>query len=389
MSRQERLAAVGQLAAGIAHDFNNILAVIVLYAQMGLQDKSLPTRLRSYIATISDQAHHAASLVQQILDFGRRAMLDPQPVNLVAFVTEQAALLARTLPDDIRVEIQAGASDADASDTPASIYVSADVTRLQQLVTNLVVNARDAMPEGGTLTMSVMRLTINEGDSAPLVEMAPGRWAKLEVRDTGSGMDADVQAHLFEPFFTTKGPGQGTGLGLAQVYGIVKQHHGHIQVHTAPGTGTTFEIYLPLLDRSPLPGDPERSQACTRGQGEVILVVEDNATVREAVVRTLEVLDYRTVEAANGQEALAVLERSPEDIALVLSDWVMPEMGGRALLQAMERRGIDLPVVFLSGHPANDELQTPQEHSFAGWLGKPPTIEALSAVLANTLVRSP
>lgn len=389
MSRQERLAAVGQLAAGIAHDFNNILAVIVLYAQMGLQDKSLPTRLRSYIATISDQAHHAASLVQQILDFGRRAMLDPQPVNLVAFVTEQAALLARTLPDDIRVEIQAGASDADASDTPASIYVSADVTRLQQLVTNLAINARDAMPEGGTLTMSVMRLTISEGDAAPLVEMAPGRWAKLEMRDTGSGMDADVQAHLFEPFFTTKGPGQGTGLGLAQVYGIVKQHHGHIQVHTAPGTGTAFDIYLPLLDRSPLPGDPERSQACTRGQGEVILVVEDNATVREAVVRTLEVLDYRTVEAANGQEALAVLERSPEDIALVLSDWVMPEMGGRALLQAMERRGIDLPVVFLSGHPANDELQTPQEHSFAGWLGKPPTIEALSAVLANTLVRSP
>ncbi len=184
MSRQERLAAVGQLAAGIAHDFNNILAVIVLYAQMGLQDKSLPTRLRSYIATIFDQAHHAASLVQQILDFGRRAMLDPQPVNLAAFVTEQAALLARTLPDDIRVEIQAGASDADASDTPASIYVSADVTRLQQLVTNLVVNARDAMPEGGTLTMSVMRLTISEGDAAPWSRWprAVGRNSKCAIR---------------------------------------------------------------------------------------------------------------------------------------------------------------------------------------------------------------
>ncbi|MHB1319902.1 MAG: GAF domain-containing protein, partial [Anaerolineae bacterium] len=201
LERQERLAAVGQLAAGIAHDFNNILAVIVLYAQMGLRDRALPDQFRTYIQTISEQAHHAASLVQQILDFGRRAMLDPQLIDLVAFVRAQAALLARTLPESIRIETAFGADE---------ITISADTTRFQQMITNLAVNARDAMPDGGVLHIGATPVRF-EGHRSPLPEMAPGTWVRLTVSDTGTGMTPDVRAHVFEPFFTTKDPGKGTG----------------------------------------------------------------------------------------------------------------------------------------------------------------------------------
>ncbi len=389
LRQQERLAVVGRLAAGIAHDFNNILAVIVLYAQMDADASDLPERFRPHVRTIVREAHHASALVQQILDFGRRAMLTPRAMDLVPFIEQQVELLARTLPESIRIVLHT---------TCDTTSVRADETRIQQLLTNLALNARDAMPEGGTLTIGVGELEIAHAAEAPLADMAQGRWVRLTVADTGTGMSPEVKAHLFEPFFTTKGPGKGSGLGLAQVYGIVKQHHGHIGIDTELDRGTTFTIYLPALTDSPIAEAPGIAPASHPGHGEVILIVEDSSSLRGALSSILEHLGYRALEAANGEEALAVLEDHRKDgaaaegkplISLVLSDVVMPDMGGQALFRAMQARGIKTPLIMMTGHPIDRELRAMQAQGLAGWLLKPIQMEALARLLSQALHPSP
>jgi two-component system, cell cycle sensor histidine kinase and response regulator CckA len=382
--QQERLAAVGQLAAGIAHDFNNILATVILYAQMSAREEGIPTRVRERMETINEQARHATRLTQQILDFSRRAVLERRPMDLLIFLKEQIKLLERTLPESIQIELSYG---------PDEYAIHADPTRIQQMVMNLSVNARDAMSEGGNLRIKLERIQIEDGQEPPLPEMEPGEWIELQVTDTGSGIPPDILPHIFDPFFTTKPVGVGTGLGLAQVWGIVTQHEGHIDVTTRIGEGTTFTIYLPPLSIAPLEELPLETEALFQGEGETILVVEDNETMRKALVETLALLNYRVLEAANGLEALALLEQNPfqpaegEEIALVLSDMVMPEMGGQALLNAMRERGLSLPVVVLSGHPVENELKNLRAQGLAGWLLKPPRLEELAQLLAQALNR--
>jgi two-component system, cell cycle sensor histidine kinase and response regulator CckA len=384
LRQQERLAVVGQMAAGIAHDFNNILAVIVLYTQMDLQMPDLPARLRTHIETILGQAQHAASLVQQILDFGRRAMLKLRPVDLRDLLVEQVALLSRTLPESIRLDL---------APMQAPARVLADRTRMQQVLANLTVNARDAMPEGGELTFAISRLDLAPEATPPLPEMAPGAWVKLSVTDTGTGIPAETLPHIFEPFYTTKPPGEGSGLGLPQVYGIVKQHQGHIGVTTEEGRGTTFTIYLPALAE---PADPDRPEGDLElplaHHAETVLVVEDDTAVREALVGSLGLLGYRTLAVADGRAALDLLlgRSGPDDAAaaavgidVVLSDMVMPEMGGAALFQAARAQGIEVPFVMLTGHPLDAELKALAAEGIAGWLRKPVPLDQL----ANTLLR--
>ena len=298
LQQQERLAAVGQLAAGIAHDFNNILAVIILYAQMSVQDPDLPEAFRVPLETINSEARQAASLVQQILDFGRRAVLEPQPMDLVPFLKERVKLLARTLPESIEITL---------AHPPGAALVKADPARMQQMLTNLAVNARDAMPQGGKLRIGVRRLQLKPGappaapryDTRKLARAHRGRHRHRHV--TGD------LSHIFEPFYTTKGPGKGTGLGLAQVYGIVKQHGGHVDVSTVTGEGTTFIVYLPALDDDRTEVPSATAASSPHGRGETILVVEDNRGVRQAVLSTLRMLDYEVLQAHTGQEALAIL----------------------------------------------------------------------------------
>ncbi|MCJ7551330.1 MAG: PAS domain S-box protein, partial [Anaerolineae bacterium] len=238
--QQARLAAVGQLAAGIAHDFNNILAVIVLYTQMGLRLPDIPAQHRDRLRTVDQQAKRATGLVQQILDFSRRAVLKRRPMDLTPFLKETVILLERTVPESIKLEFTYGRDE---------YTVNADPTRIQQAVMNLVVNARDAMlPKGGgKLDIELDRVQVARHQEPPLPEMEAGEWVRVRVTDTGEGIPADVLPHIFEPFFTTKDVGKGTGLGLAQVYGIVKQHEGHIDIGTKTGAGTAFTIYLPAL----------------------------------------------------------------------------------------------------------------------------------------------
>jgi PAS domain S-box-containing protein len=374
--QQERLAAVGQLAAGIAHDFNNIMAVITLYAGMLARTPDLPAKVYERLGTIHQQALRASDLVQQILDFSRRAVLERGPLDLVVFIKEQVKLLERTLPESIKIELVYGRDE---------YVVNGDPTRLQQAVMNLAANARDAMPEGGRLRIDLERMRIEDAQQAPLPDMPAGEWVRVAVSDTGVGIPPEALSHLFEPFFTTKSAGDGTGLGLAQVYGIVRQHEGYIDVKTRMGEGTTFMLYLPAL-AVPRPQTPSlEAEQLVPGHGETILTVEDDAATRRAVVSSLEMLGYRVLEAANGQDALTTFEQHASEIRLVLSDVVMPEMGGQALFQALKQRDPAVKVVLMTGHPLEGQIESLRAQGLDGWLPKPPSMERLAEVVAQVL----
>ncbi len=376
LQQQERLAAVGQMAAGIAHDFNNIMAVVVLYAQLGLRTPNLPAKIGERLEIITQQAKRATELIEQILDFSRRTMLERRPIDLLPLLKEQVKLLERTLPEHIEIELDY---------EPDAYTILADPTRIQQMIMNLAVNARDAMPEGGVLRIAVERIAVAPDQTPPLLEMRAGDWVRLTVADTGAGIPSPTLPHIFEPFFTTKEPGKGSGLGLPQVHGIVGLHGGYIDVETRVGKGTVFTIYFPALVEEPIGESIEDISEMPQGHDETILVVEDENTVRAALAATLEQLGYQVLAAANGQEALKMLALRADEISLVLSDFVMPIMGGRALFGAMRQRGYDLPVVLLSGHPLEDELREMQDQGLADWMLKPPDIEQLAKVLAQVL----
>jgi two-component system cell cycle sensor histidine kinase/response regulator CckA len=380
LQRQERLAAIGQLAAGIAHDFNNIMAIIILHAQMAARSAALAARDRERLATINEQAHHATQLIQQILDFSRRAVLERQPLDLLSLLKEQVQLLGRTLPEHIAIRLDHGGGE---------YTVNADPTRMQQMVMNLAVNARDAMPEGGVLSFALERITVEPGASPLLPELAAGDWIRLSVVDTGVGIPPEVLPHIFEPFYTTKPPGRGSGLGLAQVHGIVAQHEGRIGVEAQVGAGTTFIVYLPAF---PLPADAKLApvlEEMPRGQGEVVLVVEDNVPLRAALRETLVEWGYQVWEAADGVQALALLEEAGAAFDLVVSDVVMPGMGGVALVHALRERGWTAPVILLSGHLQEQDLAELGAYGVSAWLSKPSMLDQLARVVADALRTKP
>jgi signal transduction histidine kinase len=379
--QQERLAAIGQLAAGIAHDFNNIMATIMLYTQLTGRVEGLSDRDRERLATVNQQARHASRLIQQILDFSRGVELERAPLDLVPLLKEHVQLLKRTLPENIHIEIGGNLTEEYA--------VTGDPTRLQQVFMNLAVNARDAMPEGGSLRFAVARIHVENLRDAPLPEMlgdprVVGDWIKIAVSDTGEGIPPEIMAHLYEPFYTTKAPGKGTGLGLAQVHGIVTAHEGYVDVTTKAGQGTTFVIYLPAL-MTPQVAVPQDAVRLASGQDRLILLVEDNAVTRNALMESLELLNYRVLTANNGEEALTLFAQHRDEIALVLSDMIMPEMGGRALLHALRAQSERVKMVILTGHPLQEELETLRAEGLDDWLLKPSSLERLSEVVARVL----
>jgi PAS domain S-box-containing protein len=358
LRRQERMAAVGQLAGGIAHDFNNFLSTIILYGNIILRHK-LPPSLVSAAETIVSESTRASDLVRQILDFSRRSAMEVQSVDLVAFLAEVCDILQTTLPESIRLITEM---------EPQACPVEADPTRIQQVVMNLAINARDAMPEGGTLRVGLSRVTIGPGAGSPVLGMAPGEWVHLVVSDTGTGMTEEVKAQIFEPFFTTKERGQGTGLGMAQVYGIVKQHGGHIGVETELGAGTDVHVYLPA-DGAGQAEEAGEAAAVPKGRGETVLLVEDHENLREAGRQMLEGLGYRALTAAHGREALDMLEGLAVDV--VVTDVVMPEMGGKALRRALGKMRPDLPVLAVTGYTADEALKGLEGVGFSDVLRKP------------------
>jgi len=373
---QERLAAIGQLAGGIAHDFNNILASIMLYAQMPLSEQDLAPHLRHACEIILEESRRAADLVQQILDFARSAMMSTEPLSLPAVVEATFALLRRTIPENIHLATEM---------TSEPCIVDADATRIHQILMNLALNAKDAMPGGGELRIGVDVLGVGPEEEPPLPEMTPGRWARLTVSDTGIGMTEEVQEHLFEPFFTTKEVGKGTGLGLAQVYGIVKQHQGTIGVETAEGEGTAFTICLPLAeDAEPgRDGASEEAKGAPEGRRPMVLVVEHAEPLRDAISAGLTAHGYDVTTAASGRSALETV--ALEQVGLILMDVTAPEAGGERLMRQVRQEAPRLSVIALTGHASERETQELRFQGFAGVLGKPFTLEALMEAVRKAL----
>lgn len=375
IQEQDRLATVGQLAAGIAHDFNNIMSTIVLYAQMSNQSPWVSGRDRERMSTIYNQAMHATELIRQILDFSRRSVLERQPLSLRPLVKEQVRLFDRTLAENISIELEG---------MTKRCVVNADPTRIQQVLMNLAFNARDAMPDGGILRIGLDLIEVGEGER-PLPEMSAGTWVQLSMSDTGIGIEEEALPHIFEPFYTSKGIGEGTGLGLAQVYGIVSQHNGYIDVKSTPGVGSVFAIYLPALpeDLSNLP-DLDTGPL-VKGREETILVVEDSPFTRQALVDSLESLNYRTLSAANGREAMDILVNLGNQVDLVVSDVIMPEMSGLALVREIVDRGLDVRIVLLTGHFPGKEMEALRKRGLIEVIEKPPSLEKLSEVVGKLL----
>ncbi len=375
MVHQERLAAVGQLAAGIAHDFNNILATIVLYTQMSLRVERLSPQLRTRLEVIEQQTNHATQLVQQILDFGRRAVLERHPLSLDEFLEDTVFMLRRTLPENIQIT---------QSTAPGDYLISADPTRIQQTVVNIALNARDAMPNGGKLHLGLSRTPRQEIDCVDCGRVVVEDWIKMMIADTGNGIPPEALSHIFEPFFTTRAP-LGHGLGLAQVHGIVKQHGGHIEVQTEVGVGTTFIIYWPPLPKTQPAGEAEKPAVTEREHHETLLIVEDDAVMRSALKEALEMTGYSVLEAANGREALVIHAAHAKKIALVLSDWVMPEMGGQQWLRILSEQQPALKVLILTGHPLAEENRQTAPPNVIGWLLKPPSLDQLAEAIHQAL----
>ncbi|MEE9188129.1 MAG: GAF domain-containing protein, partial [Anaerolineales bacterium] len=285
---QERLATVGQLAAGIAHDFNNIMATILVYSDLLRKDLTLNSAGLERLAIIQQQVQRAASLIRQILDFSRQSVMEQITLDLFPFIKEFDKLLVRVLPETIRVEFKS---------QPGVYPVHADPTRLQQVLMNLAINARDAMPDGGVLSFSINRLILKPGDIPPSTYLPAGEWISITVGDTGTGISPEEIPHIFEPFFTTKPIGEGTGLGLAQAYGIVKQHGGYIDVQSQVGQGTRFSIYLPTLSVQQIEKAPVEFSSPLQGNGQTILVVEDDPTTLIAIQDLLEAQKYQVLVA--------------------------------------------------------------------------------------------
>jgi len=376
---QDRLATVGQLAAGIAHDFNNILAAILVYADLLVDEPSIPPASRERITIIQQQVERASSLIRQILDFSRRSVMEQSTLDLLPFIKELEKMLKRVIPETIRLEL---------SYQQGAYLVNADPTRLQQVFMNLALNSRDAMPDGGTLRFRLGRHSHRPGESPPIPDLPPGDWIWISVADTGGGIPAEVMPHIFEPFYTTKPVGLGTGLGLAQVYGIVKQHGGYIQVDNQAGEGARFTIYLSALPentRNELLFDgPTRYD----GVGEAVLVVEDDLATREALQDLLSSQNYRVYTAADGLEALQCLENLQGPISLVVSDIVMPNMGGVGLYQALRERSPGIKMLFVTGHPLEGESQALLEGGEVHWLQKPFSVKEFNLAVRNLVHNS-
>jgi PAS domain S-box-containing protein len=372
--QQERLAAVGQLAGGIAHDFNNFLTTIMLYAQILLRKPSLPLELAPVVETILEESRRAAQLVRRVLDFSRRSLIETRSVDLVSFVEETADILRRTLPENIKLLVNT---------SPQKCVVKADPARIQQVVMNLALNARDAMPGGGKLRIGLSRLEIKEKNKPPVAEMASGEWVCLTISDTGIGMTEEVRSHLFEPFFTTKGL-MGTGLGLAQVYGVVKQHDGHIKVETQVGRGTNFQVYLPACEAEESEQSQQAASAFPQGDGEIILLVEDEDRLREAGQEILESLGYQALTAADGREALQVYQ-SAEKVDLVLTDLVMPAMGGKELAQELRKIAPRVRVLAITGYTLVENVEELKRAGILDVVHKPLEVSALAEVIRQAL----
>ena len=346
LAQAQKMEAIGLLAGGMAHDFNNLLTAFTGYSEIMLLDLPEKDPLRYHVEEILNAAEHGASLTKQLLAFSRKQILQPRVIDFNAIVTGMDKMLRRLIGEDIDLVTYCSEELG---------LVKADPGQVEHILMNLAVNARDAMPHGGKLTIETADVFLDEAYAQTHAEVTPGPYVMIAVTDNGVGMDGDKLAHIFEPFFTTKASGKGTGLGLAMVYGIVKQSGGHIWVYSEPGRGTTFKVYFPRVaeGQSPAALRPSRELLKAPGGWETILLVEDDAALRGLMSKALRRYGYQVWEAANGQEAISICDREKGPIHLLLTDVVMPQMGGGELAERMALLRPEMKVLFMSGYTTN------------------------------------
>ena len=373
LRQAQKMETIGQLAGGVAHDFNNLLAVIFGHCEMLAMKLPQESPGRDSVDQIGRAAERAAALTCRLLAFSRQQVLEPQLLDLNLLVADMEKMLQRLIGENVRLITIL---------QPDLNRVLADPGQIDQIIMNLAVNGRDAMPKGGRLTLQTRDLEL---DAKTQSGQPPGRYVLLAVTDTGCGMTPEVQARIFEPFFTTKSVRQGTGLGLAMVSDIVQQNAGHIVVHSLPGIGTTFKIYLPAVGE--LAKQPLQSRAPVKPvrSSETILLVEDEASVREITALLLVSLGYQVKEASSGQEALHLAQGNREKIDLLMTDLLMPGMSGNELAEALRASDAGLKVLFLSGHSGDTLARHGVVYTEVAFLQKPFTLDALSRKLREVL----
>jgi PAS domain S-box-containing protein len=373
--QSQKLESVGRLAGGVAHDFNNLLMIIAGYSQMLQDDTELHDHLRDPLEQISRAAARAADLTRQLLAFSRRQISAPQKLAVNELLGGIEKMLRRLIGEDIRLSL---------SLSPDAGAIAVDPGQFEQVIMNLAVNARDAMPQGGKLAIETARMVAGDSSALSRLAIPPGVYAAVTVSDTGTGMSAEAKAHVFEPFFTTKEAGKGTGLGLSTVYGIVKQSGGSIWADSAPGQGCVFRMLFPAVEPGFLAAEAPALAVNLWGT-ETILLAEDEPGVRKYVHQALERYGYTVLDAADGREALACMETCGQPVHLLLTDCVMPEMGGAELAAVFQSRHPAIPVLCMSGY-----TDRPRVPSAAGapHIQKPFTAEALVARMRSLLEAS-
>jgi two-component system, cell cycle sensor histidine kinase and response regulator CckA len=378
LRQAQKMEAVGRLAGGIAHDFNNLLTVITGYSDLLLLSGELSISGRDMLQQIKKAGDRAAALTRQLLAFSRRQMLVPEVIDLNSLVTSLSQMLRRVIGEDIELVLRL---------EPKLAPVTADPGQVQQVIMNLVVNARDAMPRGGRLTIQTANVAWDDDLRQRHAAVKPGPFALLSVTDTGSGISPKVKEHLFEPFFTTKGVGKGTGLGLSTVYGIVKQSNGLVEVISEPGQGACFRIYLPQAQVTPKRRSLEKVRIKPTSAKGTILVVEDEDQVRAMTCTLLQKAGYTILEGRNGPHAIEASEKHGGPIHLLLTDVVMPKMNGRSLYQKLSARRPEMKVLFVSGYTDSALFRHGMTDSPAAILLKPFTPEALLTHVGQTLAQ--
>ncbi len=376
LRQAQKMEAVGRLAGGVAHDFNNLLMVIKGHTELLLERVPKEDSFGRKVEQIQRAADRAAALTRQLLAFSRMQVLQPKVIDLNGVVAEMGKMLPRVIGEDIELSMRTD---------PQLARVKADPAQMEQVILNLAVNARDAMPKGGKLVIETSNAELDEAYARRHPPLVAGRYTLLAVSDTGMGMDAETQAHIFEPFFTTKEKGKGTGLGLATVYGVVKQSGGYIWVYSEIGHGTTFKIYLPRVDEAADPARPATSAAQAPAGTETILLAEDERDVREIAREFLDLSGYAVLEAKDGAEALDIAARHDGPIHLLVTDMVMPGMGGRELAARLAALRPGLKVVYMSGYTEYTSPHAGETDHKGVLLTKPFTRTTLSRTVRETL----